>query len=276
MTAVDVLIPTRGRPAALAVTLCGLVGQTHRQFRVIVSDQTEDSDVADVGEVQAVTRVLEYLGCSVQFYKHLPPRGLAEQRQFLLDQASSPRVLFLDDDIILEPDLLERLLAMLDRERCGFVGSAMIGLKYQHVVRPHEEAIEFWDGSVQPEVVMPDGPHWARHKLHNACNLLHVQQRLGLTSNNQRLYKVAWVAGCVLYDTACLRAVGGFSFWRDLPPVHCGEDVLAELRVMARFGGCGLAPSGAYHQDLPTTVVDRSCDAPRVLSVETSCRTAST
>jgi hypothetical protein len=195
---------------------------------------------------------------------------LAEQRQFLLDQATAPRVLFLDDDIILEPDLLERLVRVLDRERCGFVGSAMIGLKYAHVVRPEEESIEFWDGPVEPELVLPGGPHWSRHRLHNACNLLHVQRRLGLSRTNERVYKVAWVAGCVLYDTTKLRQAGGFSFWPELPPVHCGEDVLAELRVMARFGGCGLAPSGAYHQDLPTTVVDRTCDAPWVLPVVTA------
>jgi glycosyltransferase involved in cell wall biosynthesis len=260
--AVDVLIPTRDRPAALAVTLCGLVGQTMADVRIVVSDQSEACDVADVGEVQAVMRVLDILGRPVAVHKHLPRRGLAEQRQFLLDRATAPGVLFLDDDIILEPDLIERLVGVLRRERCGFVGSAMIGLKYLHVERPEEEAIEFWDGPVRPEVVRPGGPHWAGHRLHNACNLLHVQRRLGLTAANQRTYKVAWVAGCVLYDTEKLRQAGGFSFWRDLPPEHCGEDVLAELRVMARFGGCGLAPSGAYHQDLPTTVVDRSWSAP--------------
>jgi hypothetical protein len=36
---------------------------------------------------------------------------------------------------------------------------------------------------------------------------------------------------------------------------------------MARHGGCGLIPSGAYHQELPTTVRDRRVDAPRVLPV---------
>lgn len=43
------------------------------------------------------------------------------------------------------------------------------------------------------------------------------------------------------------------------------RDVLAQLRVMARFGGAGLIPSGPYHQELPTTVTDRRCDAPPVL-----------
>lgn len=238
------------------------------ELRIVVSDQTEGLDVRDFGEVQAAVRVLEAHGRAVSLLKHLPRRGIAEQRHFLLDQASAAYVLCLDDDIFLEPDLIARLAATLDREGCGFVGSAMIGLKYRHVVRPHEEAIEFWDCPVEPEVVTPGSRAWARHKLHNACNLWHVQRRLGLTSGTQRTYRVAWVAGCVLYDAWKLRAVGGFSFWRDLPAEHCGEDVLAQLRVMARFGGCGLAPSGAFHQDLPTTIPDRSCDAPWRLPVQ--------
>src|SRR5690606_20923982 len=38
---VDVLIPTYGRPAALAVTMTSLCAQTLRPFRVVVSDQTD-------------------------------------------------------------------------------------------------------------------------------------------------------------------------------------------------------------------------------------------
>jgi hypothetical protein len=62
-----------------------------------------------------------------------------------------------------------------------------------------------------------------------------------------------------------LRAAGGFDFWRELPPQHCGEDVLAQQRVMARFGGCAILPSGAYHMELPTTVTARAIDAPYML-----------
>ncbi len=93
-----------------------------------------------------------------------------------------------------------------------------------------------------------------------------MQQRLGLTAAGERLYKVAWIGGCVMFDTAKLRAVGGFQFWRQLPPEHCGEDVLIQCRVMARYGGCGLIPSGAYHQELPTTLAERRIDAPFALA----------
>lgn len=262
----DVLIPTYGRPAALAVTLTSLMAQTYKNFRVVISDQTEDANATDSGEVKAVIRVLEAHNNPVGVYKHLPRRGLAEQRQFLLDNAKAPYALFIDDDLILEPFVLEQLLTALQEENCGFVGSAVLGLSYIGDVRPQQEQIEFWEGRVQPEVVEPDTPQWERYVLHNAANLYHVQQRLGLTPQTSRKYRVAWVGGCSMYDVAKLRGVGGFSFWHDLPTNHCGEDVLAQLRVMRRFGGFGIIPSGVYHQELPTTVPDRQVNAPRILS----------
>jgi hypothetical protein len=268
MAAIDVLVPTCRRPAALAVTLTGLIGQAFRDFRVVVSDQTEDADPFQHGEVLSAVRVLRLRGHAVELHRHLPRRGMAEQRQFLLDQARAPHALFLDDDLILEPDVVGRLHEVLMRESCGFVGCAPIGPSYVDDVRLVQQHIEWWDGPVRPETVGPGTAQWERHHLHSAANLYHVQRRLGLTSAAQRIYKVAWVGACVLYDSAKLRACGGFGFWEHLPAEHCGEDVLAQLRVMDRYGGCGLIPSGVYHQELPTTLPDRRVNAPNVLPLE--------
>jgi GT2 family glycosyltransferase len=198
---------------------------------------------------------------------HVPRRGLAEHRDSLLARAVAPYVLFLDDDVLLEPDLVARLLAAIRREGCGFVGSALLGWSFVEDVRAAEQAIELWDGPVGPERVEPGTRAWDRHRLHNAANLLHVARRLDVPRWPPRLYRVAWVGGCVLYDADALRAVGGFGFWRELPETHVGEDVLAQLRVMARSGGAGLIPSGAWHLELPTTVGDRSVDAPLALPI---------
>lgn len=263
--AVDVLVPTYRRPAALAATLATVASQTVSGVRVVVSDQTDDEPGGVGAEARAALRLAEARGQTVEVHRHLPRRGLAEHRQFLLSRARSPYALFVDDDVLLEPDLVERLLAAIRAERCGFVGSAVVGLTYDGDLRPDEEAIELWEGRVTPEEVRPGTPAWARHRLHNAANLWHVQRRMHLTADRQRVYKVAWVGGCVLYDVGKLRAAGGYAFWSDLPATHCGEDVLAQLRVMARFGGCGLIPSGAYHQEVPTTVPDREADAPLLL-----------
>jgi GT2 family glycosyltransferase len=268
--ALDVLIPTYRRPAALAVTLTSLIAQTWRDFRLVISDQTEHMNPVEAGEVQAALRVLSAHGHAISVHKHLPRLGMAEHRQFLLEQATAPYALFIDDDVILEAYVLEQMLRAIREEGCGFVGSALIGLSYLDDVRPEEQPIEFWEGRVEPEPVRPGMPAWGRWRLHNAANLYHLQQRLGLTPERTRTYRVAWVGGCVLYDVAKLRSVGGFGFWRELPPQHSGEDVLAQLRVMAAYGGCGLIPSGVYHQELPTTVVDRRVDAPKVLNLELS------
>lgn len=265
MAEIDILIPTYNRAAALGITLACLIGQSFPKFRVVISDQSEIYDVSEVGEVCAVVEVLRYHGHPVEIIKHLPRRGMAEQRQFLLDQVRAPYVLFLDDDLILEPDTLDVMITAIEEEGCGFVGCAVPGLKYLRDIRPHQQHIEFWEGPVQPETVIPDSPQWNRAVLHNAANILHVADRMGITRQNPRKYKVAWVGGCVLFDTEKLRDSGGFNFWRELPLEHCGEDVLAQLRVMARYGGCGLIPTRAYHQVLPTTVSNREIDAPKYL-----------
>lgn len=261
---VDVLIPTCNRPAALAVTLTGIGAQSLGGLRVVVSDQSELPSF-DVPEVAAVLRYLRASGRIVETHRHLPRRGMAEQRAFLLAQSRAPYCLFIDDDVILEPDLLERLYAVLREEKCGFVGSALHGLSFLGDLRPYQQHIEFWETGVSPESIGPASAEWARHHLHSAANLFHVQTKLGISRGESRRYRVAWVGGCVLFDTRKLRDVGGFDFWPELPPDHCGEDVLVQLRVMERFGGCGLIPSGAYHMELPTTLPRREADAPMVL-----------
>ncbi len=265
MATVDILIPTCNRPAALAVTLTSLIAQTYRDFRLIISDQTEAHDPLEQGEVQAVLRVLRAQGQTIALHKHLPRRGIAEHRQFLLDQVTAPYALFLDDDVILESAVIAHMVTALQTQGCGFVGCALHGLSFIHDVRPQAQAIEFWPGPVEPEAVKPHTPAWERWRLHSAANLYHVQQRLGSTANSPRPYKIAWIGGCVLYDTAKLQSIGGFSFWRDLPSAHCGEDVLVQQRLMARYGGCGLIPSGAYHQEVPTTIPDRQIAANNVI-----------
>src|SRR5690606_4646252 len=133
---VDVLIPTYGRPTALAVTLTSLCAQTMRPFRVVVSDQTDRARSIESAEVKAIARVLESHGCKVELLENLPRRGIAQQRQFLLDLATAPYALCLDDDVILEPYVIELLVRVIRRERCGFVGASVIGLSYVDDVRP--------------------------------------------------------------------------------------------------------------------------------------------
>lgn len=263
----DVLIPTFQRPAALALTLAGLAGQSFKDFRVIISDQNDDLNVEEVEEVRAMIHVLRLHQNKVEVHKHLPRRGLAEHRHFLLGLVQAKYCMFLDDDIFLESYAVALMLKVLKEEGCAFTGNAVIGLSYAKDVRPDEQQFELWEGPVKPERVDPHSPAWQRHKLHNAANLLHVQQRLRVAPERPLRYKVAWIGGCSMYETARLREIGGYEFWKDLPPEHSGEDVMVQLRLLDRYGGCGIMPSGAYHLELPTTIPNREVDAPKVLPV---------
>lgn len=264
--AIDVLVPTSGRSAELAVTLAGLAAQDDPPFRVILSDQSE-SGVERAPAVNAMIRVLRAQGREVTVHRHLPRRGMAEQRQFLLDRSTAARVLYLDDDVWLEPGTLTRLDTALTEQGCGFIGCAVQGLSYLDDVRPDEtRAFEPWGPErVHPERIRPGEPGFDRWPLHNAANPTHLAARCGLDDEDRLAYRVAWIGGCVLFDRLALDAVGGFAFWHALPTWHAGEDRVAQWRVMERFGGAGILPSGAVHLEAPTTVVDRRVEASDVV-----------
>lgn len=264
---IQVLIPTYNRLKALAVTLTGLCYQTEKSFEIVISDQSPEDTIKEDATIQTIIRILEMHGNGVSIIKNLPQRGMAQQRQFLLEQSTSPYSLFLDDDLVIEPYVLKNMKQSLQKYRCGFVGSAVIGLSYRDDHRPHQQQIELWGNEVQPETITPEGPLWHRHTLHNAANILHVQQQLNASPDAPRPYKVAWVGGCVMYDTIKLLATGGFQFWKELPLQHCGEDVLAQIRVMKKYGGCGIIPTGVYHQEIETSIMDRKVNAPEFLEI---------
>ena len=253
MATVDVLLPTCNRLPSFIMTLAGVATQDLADLRVVVADQS-DHPVREEPTVQALNRVVEARGGSVEWHHRPQIHGIAEQRDFLLRRATAPWVLYLDDDVLMEPWVVARLLEAIGREGGAFVGAFPAGLTHRDDVRPHQQLVEYLDGPVEPEVVDPGSPQWERWQLHLAANLWHVSRRLA--PGEFRLYRVAWIASCILYHRQKLEEVGGFSFWQRLPRYHSGEEVLVQNLLMRRWGGCGLMPSGTYYSQLPSTVLN--------------------
>lgn len=254
MAAVDILLPTCRRPDAIVMALAGIAAQTRTDVRVIVAEQDGDGSVRPV--VASLLRIIEARGGCAEWHARPQVHGIAEQRDFLLRRANAPTVLYLDDDVFMEPPVVSRLLSTLQQEpSCAFVGAFPTGLSYLHDLRPDQQCIEFWEGPVRPEEIEPASDRWeARWQLHRAANAHHVAQQL--CGDIVRRYKVAWVASCVLYDRRKLIDAGGFAFWPRLPRFHSGEEVLVQNLLMRRWGGCALLPSGTYHAELPSTVLN--------------------
>jgi hypothetical protein len=222
-------------------------------MHVIVADQSQEP-VENEQVVQTLRRIIEVRGGSVEWHSRPQIHGIAEQRDFLLKRATAEAILYLDDDVFMEPWVVEKLQEVLHSQRCGFVGAFPAGLSHRYDVRPAQQIIEYWDGPVLPEAVDPDSPQWERWQLHRAANSYHVSQ--SLAPGELRLYKVAWIASCILYDRKKLLEVGGFSFWSRLPRYHSGEEVLVQNLLMRRWGGCAMLPSGTYYSQVPTTVLN--------------------
>lgn len=250
MASVDILLATFNRLPSFIMTLSGIAGQSRSNFRLIISDQS-DKPVQDDAVVQSLVRVIEARGGTVEFHHRQQSQGIAEQRDYLLQKATAQYVLFLDDDVWMEPHVLGMMTATLEEQQCGFIGASPTSLAARDDYRPDQQHIEFWEGPVQPEVVTPQTGQWQRSELHQGANLHHVS--LQIPQGEHYLYKVAWTPACILYDRARLLETGGFSYWDRLPRNQRGAEILVQNRMMRQWGGCAIIPSGTFYADIPST-----------------------
>jgi glycosyltransferase involved in cell wall biosynthesis len=253
MPQVDILLPTCNRQESLILTLSGVASQTFQDYHLIVADQSEEP-AANSPVVQSLLRIIEARGGTHEWHYRVPSLGIAEQRHFLLNQASSKMILYLDDDVWMEPWVLQKMVDELNHQKCAFIGAFPAGLSFKDDVRPTQQVIEYWEGPVEPEAVEPESLEWERAHLHRAANLYHVAQNL--QRGESYLYKVAWIASCILYDHQKVLDVGGYKFWNRLPRYHSGEEVLLQNLLMRRWGGASLIPSGTYYSEVPSTVLN--------------------
>jgi hypothetical protein len=253
MSKVDILLPTCNRMESLIFTLSGVANQSFSNFHLIIADQS-DTPICRSPVVRSLLRIIKARGSTYDWHYRIPSLGIAEQRDFLLKQAVSDLILYLDDDVWMEHWVLQKMVDTITHQQCAFIGAFPSGLSYRDDVRPSQQMIEYWESDVKPETITPDSPEWERAHLHRAANLFHVSQRL--KPGESHLYKVAWVASCILYDRQKVLEVGGFSFWNRLPRYHSGEEVLLQNLLLRRWGGASIIPSGTFYSEVPSTVLN--------------------
>jgi glycosyltransferase involved in cell wall biosynthesis len=102
---VSIIIPTRNRPALLRAAVDSVLGQTRPVDQVIIIDDgTERAEW--LPEIQALSPTIEVV-CRDR------PGGVSAARNAGLERARGDYLLFLDDDDLIEPRLVEQGLAAL-------------------------------------------------------------------------------------------------------------------------------------------------------------------
>lgn len=116
MTSVSVIVPTKDRPRELEFTVRTLLLQTTLPLQLIIVDQssgTEGRDRVDRLYASLVDRSGGALELCYIMDETIPGANVARNRA--IDAATGDIVLFLDDDVILEPDFIEEIVAAYAR-----------------------------------------------------------------------------------------------------------------------------------------------------------------
>ncbi|EIE49065.1 hypothetical protein AL035_16160 [Salipiger aestuarii] len=106
----DVVIATRNRPEALALTIPLLLGQSRRPEKLIIIDSSDDH--APVAQVVADTTAGQGIEVIVEHTK----RGTARQRNRGLSHVSADVVFFPDDDTLFFPGTSAAIMDIYERD----------------------------------------------------------------------------------------------------------------------------------------------------------------
>lgn len=109
MTAISVVIPTRGRPDLIGQSVRAVLANDHPDFDVLVVDQSDDDRTGDV------VREIAKTDARLRFLHTLPP-GLSRAYNVGAAETSAPIIAFTDDDCVAAPDWLSSIAKALDAE----------------------------------------------------------------------------------------------------------------------------------------------------------------
>jgi glucosyl-dolichyl phosphate glucuronosyltransferase len=113
---VSVIIPTKHRAGDLEAAVASVLKQTILPTQVIVVDQSADEESSERVNRQFAQLPAERAAApSLRYIRDSAIMGGAEARNRALSVAEGDVWLFLDDDVILDPDFLEELLAVYGR-----------------------------------------------------------------------------------------------------------------------------------------------------------------
>jgi GT2 family glycosyltransferase len=200
----SVIIPTKNRPADLQRAIRSVLDQTADPQTLIVVDQSSDEEGRHLAEAEfanATTR--RGVTWKLRYIHDTGISGLTMARNRALEIADGNIWLFLDDDVVLEPDFVEQLIAVY-RDRPDVGGVSGVITNY-----PRPSAwFRLWDA------LFVHGPfHDERQRIYwNADRL-----------RNSPPIAVSRFTGCLMSFRA--DAIRGKRFDENLRGVSEGEDV---------------------------------------------------
>lgn len=215
MSRIAVCIPTRNdnnEPGTLAFPLVTLAVQSYRDLEVYVRDEGKRDAYAD-RSLRGAVSLLAQRGIGLNYTRTADRRGAGHARHSLFKSIKNEElVLWLDDDMILEPEAVARLLEVLDpRAEVGFAQGTKVELD---PFRCHQNDINRLNSAGGP------------------CEPFRIW--FGDTA-------------LLLVRTEALRQIDWDVVTRYQLDGLCGEDVSMSLMVAQRYEGWGVPEARGWH-----------------------------
>lgn len=103
---ITVVIPTRNRPGDLISAVKSISTQTHLPDELLIVDQSLGKDSSDLVD----RYMLDFKGIKLTYIHDPLILGLVDAKRVAVERAEGGIICFLDDDVILEPDYIEKIL----------------------------------------------------------------------------------------------------------------------------------------------------------------------
>lgn len=230
---VSAVIATKDRPAALARALRSLLASTAVPAEFVIVDAS-----ADPGAARAIHAIFDTLReCPRIIVQSAATTGAAAQRNQAVALAGQDYVLFCDDDIICQPDCIERLWNAVRAD--ATIGGASAAIVNQSYARPG-----FLMRAAVTILGEPEGEGYAGRIVGPAIAFL--PQLPAADAAAPDTVPVQWLnTTCVLYRRQAMPDPPFDPFFRGY---SIGEDIALSLRV-ARKARLVNVPGARIHHD---------------------------
>jgi len=146
-------IPVKDRPVELALLLQSLLNQTFQEFRVLLVNDCQETDFLNENStVQGLVYLLEHSGSPVDIIEgdHKGPQYCGQR---ILENAETELIFRLDDDVVLQPECLEKLMQVIA------AGYDAVGPIYLDPRRPPEDQV-IPEGTSHADLVKVGRVYW--------------------------------------------------------------------------------------------------------------------
>ena len=142
---IDIMICTKDRPSEIGLLLQSLRTQTHQDFDIFIYDDRSGAPLVSHHFIRCIINLLKQENHKVFIFREEQIRyGVTKLRQMLVDKiinlGTGESILRLDDDNILNPDYIEKLVKTLN---AGYdIASGIVPVAFQNTIKRKTEFVK--------------------------------------------------------------------------------------------------------------------------------------